>query len=611
VLLCVVGGLFVAAAASAQLSPGPLAQPHAELDGSSNCLECHAQAEGVSPGKCLTCHELLAERIDAGLGLHARADYADCRLCHIDHHGREYELVWWGEAGVAGFDHADTGYTLTGSHEPLECRDCHKEELITTPQLFRAAGKTLNRTFLGLETDCLSCHQDEHRGQFADRDCATCHGTAGWTPPSAFDHGDSAWPLTGRHVETPCGECHRSEGRPEATFVRYRPLEFARCSDCHSDPHEATLGPQCDSCHVTDSWRPENAFDHSTTEFALTGAHRSVGCRECHTGGGGGLTFESLPFAECSDCHADPHEARLGPECESCHVTASWREPVETGFDHKLTSFALEGAHARVTCSECHRPGEPLRIASFETCSTCHEDAHLGQFAGRAGGQECDACHDLEAFSPSLFTVADHEASPFPLVGRHRETACSECHREIDFRHRTTGDLVLAARFSFETLECGGCHDDPHAGAQATSVGVQGCASCHSETDWLTLRFDHEATGFHLVDAHARVECKACHGAEDRPDVESPLRLAETPTACRECHETPHGGQFDRRNGGCAACHATETWTALLFDHQSDTAYPLEGAHLAAPCASCHLPNASGLVLYAPLPTDCTACHGG
>ncbi|MFI4941825.1 MAG: cytochrome c3 family protein, partial [Burkholderiales bacterium] len=96
--LLALGCLFgLAPAASAQISPGPLSRAHAKLEGSGNCLECHDPGEGVSASKCLACHEPLRKRSASGLGLHARADYRDCRRCHVEHQGVEFALVFWGK----------------------------------------------------------------------------------------------------------------------------------------------------------------------------------------------------------------------------------------------------------------------------------------------------------------------------------------------------------------------------------------------------------------------------------------------------------------------------------------------------------------------------------
>ena len=88
----------------AQLSPGDLARPHAQLEGLKNCTKCHETGEQITGKNCLSCHTLLSERIDAGKGLHAGPDHKDCVRCHSDHHGREFEIVFWKE-GPYNFDH--------------------------------------------------------------------------------------------------------------------------------------------------------------------------------------------------------------------------------------------------------------------------------------------------------------------------------------------------------------------------------------------------------------------------------------------------------------------------------------------------------------------------
>ncbi|HSD67521.1 MAG TPA: cytochrome c3 family protein, partial [Vicinamibacteria bacterium] len=107
------------AAALAQISPGALSRAHAKLEGSTRCLDCHDPKRGVAAEKCLACHKPLQERIAAGKGLHARPEYRDCKTCHVEHQGADYELVWWGKAGKKAFDHAQTGQTLSGKHATL------------------------------------------------------------------------------------------------------------------------------------------------------------------------------------------------------------------------------------------------------------------------------------------------------------------------------------------------------------------------------------------------------------------------------------------------------------------------------------------------------------
>lgn len=612
------GGLLPVLSAHAQISPGPLSEAHAAVDGSSHCLDCHTKGEGVAAAECLECHEILAERVASGAGLHARADHEDCRLCHIEHSGREYELVWWGPDGIENFDHATTGETLGGEHRRLECRQCHRAEHIEEPGGLVAAGKSLERTFLGLSSECSSCHADEHRGQFAERSCDSCHGVEAFLPASGFDHDGAAFALTGRHSDVDCAKCHVEESAGgDEIFSRFKPVPHQLCSSCHRDPHEGALGPECASCHATESWFSTPGFDHGDTRFALTGRHRRTACADCHRLPSGALQFAGIPFAACSDCHADPHENRLGPDCAGCHQTAGWDRVAEDRFDHGVTAFPLAGAHVSIGCTDCHRAGAPLRVAGFERCATCHADEHLGQFAGRDDGGACDSCHTVERFVPAVFTEDDHARSRFALTGLHRGVPCIECHQQTSYRRQSDGQVVETAEFRFESLACVECHADPHEDTADRWLAEDGCAACHSDAGWAVPVFDHSSTDFALEAGHREVACGKCHDAPERTEERRPLVLEGVSTACGACHEGPHGGQFEERAGGCASCHTAVRWADLLFDHDRDSAFALGGAHARAECGACHLAEAPDLspltvntfVRYTPLPTTCEGCH--
>ena len=181
-LLACAALLGCAAAAQAQISPGPLSRFHQALEGARNCRSCHA-TRGVEARLCLTCHTALGQRIAAGKGLHARPEYrAGCERCHVEHQGRDFELVFWGQAGRSSFDHAQTGFPLQGKHAALGCPSCHQPKHLQGRAALAQGGVNTARTFLGLGTSCASCHADPHRGQFAPRSCAECHDTQRFEP---------------------------------------------------------------------------------------------------------------------------------------------------------------------------------------------------------------------------------------------------------------------------------------------------------------------------------------------------------------------------------------------------------------------------------------------
>ena len=627
--------VLVAAAAPAQISPGPLSWAHARLEGAARCLDCHQSGQGVAPARCLACHTALRQRIAAGKGLHARADHQRCETCHIEHHGRDFDLVFWGERGRAAFDHRKTGFALQGAHARAPCQSCHRPERIRDPAALRAGGANPQRTFLGLSTACSSCHRDEHRGQLANQGCVTCHDQTTWRPASGFDHARTAFPLTGAHREVACASCHPRKtaaqpGDPDGAFLQLRGIRHESCGSCHRDPHAGRFGAQCQQCHTTAGWREgaRASFDHDRTGFPLTGAHRQVACASCHRTRGptGEAVFGRMAHARCSDCHRDPHEGRMGPQCASCPTTASWRGgPARAGLDHDRTRFPLRGAHREVPCQSCHPPVRPLRRGGFERCASCHRDPHLGQLDRTAAGPAtCESCHTVEGFSPSTFTVAAHERA-WPLRGGHLAVACIACHRSVPF-----AELPAAVRerappggrpdhvrlFRFGTAGCPTCHGDPHRGDVARFVSAGGCPTCHRPEGWREVAFDHDRTGFALAGAHAAVPCRSCHLARGDGPAIGRLRFRGVSADCASCHRDPHPVRTvagtARGLPACAECHVPVEWTRVRFDRDRHPRFPLQGAHREVACGACHRPTMAGgrrSVAFSPLPTTCEGCH--
>jgi len=624
----VIACAFLPATAVAQLSPGKLSAPHSMLEGSRKCLECHDAKRGVDPDRCLACHELLRERIAAGRGLHARSDYRDCRSCHIEHHGKTFELIWWGKAGRSAFDHSQTGYPLLGAHAATDCRDCHASKNIHARDALRASKKNLGRTFLGLEPACLSCHTDVHRGEFGAERCLECHSMTAWKPADHFDHDAAAYKLAGRHLEVPCAKCHAaSHGMPPSDAdprLRFRGIPFGRCVDCHRDEHRGQFPrDSCDTCHTVADWMPAR-FDHELSAYRLTGQHRDVRCDRCHAqvtdpDASSGETYRLLKgvgYAECSDCHRDPHEGRLGVGCTGCHVTDGWRERRGEGFDHERTRYPLQGRHFGLECQKCHAVGQPLTVAGFEHCATCHRDVHAGQFADLSDRGACEGCHSVQGFRPSSYSLERHQSSSFPLRGAHGALPCGTCHRP-----RARGAAVLldavsgepVAPFRFESTTCEDCHQDVHEGRLLRFMESNGCGGCHAVESWRRIRFDHALTGVTLQGAHAKVECRGCHYRQTPEGARESVWVGFEP-GCNGCHQDPHAGQFDRAGGpaDCRRCHLPDSWKSLLFEHNRDSSYRLDGAHSRVSCRACHrTENVSGRVTarYRPLPTACIDCH--
>ena len=616
--------------AKAQISPGPLAKPHSFLDGATHCTQCHAISFGSSQYKCLDCHTEIRQRVDEHRGYHASlfpkgATGKDCVACHSDHNGVNFNLIHW-EPSQQAFDHSKTGYPLVGKHAGLACNQCHNAKNIPASQRGSIIVKDLNQTYLGLSRECNSCHADEHNGQLGTN-CASCHTEAGWKPATKFNHATAQFSLTGAHASVACEKCHTTVAAPKP-YVKYAGIAFGKCSDCHADPHHGAFKSSCESCHNTASWKQvklTEGFDHSKTAFPLLGGHKTVPCEGCHKTG----DFKAaIPFKQCNDCHLpDPHkgqfaQSRFGADCSSCHTVDSFKTTTFGVKQHAETKYPLEGKHAAVACAQCHMPKGVETIFAIQNvqCAACHADIHKGQFAAPPHKNRCGDCHNVQGFRPALFTLALHNSTKFPLTGAHMAVACIDCHTM-----QKSGAEAGAVRYRFDDRNCTACHKDPHNGqfAQAMAVrlsdgSTQGCAACHSTNSWLQISgFDHSKTRFPLLGAHRSLTCSQCHRPSNaKAGIES-INFKGAPLKCAECHEDVHGGQFAAGKSGtdCARCHDAAQWKpAALFNHDTQTAFALKGAHERVACDECHkLQRRIGgrqVLFYKPTPKECSACHG-
>lgn len=627
--LLIVLALFGGPRVWAQVSPGPISRAHHEMSGPLDCLSCHRLFAGSSIFRCAECHKEIDHRVSRQRGFHAsvvgieETDKA-CVRCHSEHNGENFPLIRW-EPSQRAFDHRKTGYALEGKHADLVCQQCHNAKNIPESERPTIKVKDLNRTFLGLSRDCLSCHEDIHRGQLG-KDCLKCHTVSGWKGPSGFNHSKTRFPLVGAHSRLTCTKCHKAT---EAKAVKYVGLAFDKCSACHIDPHKGAFKGDCNSCHSTTTWKEiqsvefASRFDHAKTRYPLNGKHADVRCTTCHHG----LNF-SAPLAhnQCADCHKDPHQGQFRVRkdvgaCESCHTVDGFKQARFGVAEHAATNYPLEGKHTTVPCAKCHpKVGqETLYRIKATRCADCHKDVHGEQFARAPYSSQCEGCHTVKGFAPSTFTLARHNTSRFPLVGGHLAVACSECHQA-----RKLPGTAPPAPYRYDDLTCANCHLDPHHDQFEERMGKAGpdgkplgCEACHTTKMWSDVgRFDHATTTYALIGAHRAVACVNCHKP---PNLELTMKnvvFRSAPKQCAGCHEDPHAGQFaaDGRSADCAQCHTTGKWRPSLFDHQKGTSFPLEGVHRDVACRSCHKTyrdaNGQAVLFYKPTPQQCAACHG-
>lgn len=614
---------FLPVLVGAQISPGALSHAHRELEGPTNCTRCHAVKSSTPDFRCLDCHKEIAVRLQQRRGLHSTfvpsgAASNSCIKCHSDHNGENFSMVRWDPKAL---DHSKAGYKLDGKHATLACNRCHNREKIAPSERASILTKDLNRSYLGLSQNCVSCHEDKHRGTLGPR-CEQCHNAADWKVGKVFDHSKTKYPLTGAHVNVNCQKCH-AQGADGV--IHYVGLKFGRCADCHADVHHGAFKQSCEECHTTATWKKTAAlatkFDHSTTKYPLEGKHQEVGCETCHHGSD---FKKQIAFKLCADCHKpDPHSGQFAKRadkgaCESCHTLNGFK-PAKYGVsEHSKSAFPLREKHADVACAKCHTPAGKATLykVKFALCLDCHKDVHRGQFANAPYLNRCEQCHNETNFHKSSMTIAKHQKIEFKLTGGHLAVACIDCHKPAEENG--------PARYHFSELSCTTCHTDPHRGqfgkriAESEAKGQgSGCTVCHSTKTWKDLAaFDHSRTKFELLGAHKAVTCDGCHRP---PNMERTLKnvdYTQAPTKCEDCHENIHGPQFVKKESRatlCADCHNVTKWRPSTFDHEK-TVFSLKGAHENVRCKACHANfqdvNGKSVLFYKPTPTACAGCHG-
>ena len=587
-----------------QISPGKLSKPHSNLEGMSNCTQCHNIGDKISEEKCLNCNKDLKARIDAHKGYHSSAQVKQksCISCHSEHHGVKFELVRFDKNQ---FDHKLTGYELKGSHQIKDCKSCHKPQNIQKPSL-----KTNEGTFLGLEQKCVTCHEDYHQKALS-MDCAKCHTFEKFKPASNFIHQITDFPLKGAHQHIDCALCHKKEIVGNKTIQRFSQLEFKSCASCHKDEHHGKYGTNCKACHLEETFhkiKPSPNFNHTLTGFELEGKHKSIDCKKCHDNRPGTTAifkeFNHKNPKECLTCHEDVHESKFGTDCKKCHNQESFRIKRDLAeFNHSLTTFALEGKHQSVECKKCHKTGMMTDPVPHDACNQCHSDYHKGEFKDKPEFKDCAGCHSVKGFNETSFGFDQHQSSNFALKGAHLATECSSCHKKgKNWQFRNIGK------------ECQDCHQDKHKDIlDRKFYEPNQCATCHSDESWASVIFDHSKTNFPLEGKHSATACYKCHFQKRENDqIIDFQQFKGTPDQCFRCHENPHGDQFEVSGvTDCKRCHSMNAWDDENHNHDN-TRFPLKGEHKGLTCNRCHEPvliNGKMIVLYRNNKLECKDCH--
>lgn len=492
------------------------------------CTDCHTKdlGEAKPVGACEQCH---AKDNKHGERFEEFGSPPKCATCHPT-------TSWKPNA----FNHtARAKFALTGKHNQITCRACHRG---SSPKDFEKLPSAA----------CMDCHAHKkvHEGKWKSGQCLNCHQGAGMigvkeAKMTELYHGPSSkFPLVKGHKSVPCADCHTGRKKGTTSFEPI-PTGCASNTKCHEDSlHKGTLSSDCEACHSPGIWDALR-FDHDqpfpkphkgeVDGFQLKGAHKDNDCESCHP-------QRDYVAAEitcaASGCHAedDAHKGRLGTKCEQCHV--------ETGdniFNHNtMSKFRIDGGHLQVTCADCH-PSVTFKPRPTN-CAGCHPEpaVHRGQY-----GNACEQCHSTRTWED---IKPLHDVGDFALRGAHNNIACERCHRD---------NRPLAGSGNL----CINCHrqDDIHSNGLSPR-----CGECHTQWSFAPARFDHSRVGCNLTGVHRTVACFDCHRNGN---------FAVIAPQCVNCHRDDAVARAGRGGGGagtdpnnhitqsaCAGCHSPNAW---------------------------------------------------
>lgn len=229
--------------------------------------------------------------------------------------------------------------------------------------------------------------------------------------------------------------------------------------------------------------------------------------------------------------------------------------------------------------------------------------------------KDCNACHTLKTWKDNI--KFDHgRDTKYKLQGKHTELKCNDCHladkNKKVFRYKWP---------QLKTAKCLSCHEDAHKTNLSKRFSGGNCTTCHTQETWKIQNFDHGVTGYKLGGRHAELKCSECHkqpAALLKSETKKNYKWRGLKSQCLTCHEDYHlFGKIKKPHFGllnnCSSCHTDKAWKpAKNFNHDTDTRYRLDGAHLELNCKDCHVSKTSKRSIYKFPKLEqktCETCH--
>ena len=466
--------------------------------------EVPRRARGFAGEKCLTCHGACSARIAAGRACTRAPSTGVCETCHVEHQGRDVDLVWWGKVGAA-FDHRLTGYPLEGKHAPSPARPATRPVRRRQGRA-RRRRQNLGHTYLGLRPPaCVSRRRAPWAVRGAAMPVLPRHAGLEARRPlrpredGLSAHGPARAPWRARSATRPSpGRGGGSSASTRASPATARAATTTSTRAGSVRPAPAATRPR--------AGRPAGPASSTTTAplYPLRGRHATVACETCHA--------PARPLRCASRVHRLPRRRSPRTARPPRRQGSMRRLPRRVGLrrrdfdpvEHKKTGYPLAGAHLAVACDACHRPvdadalrkvpglvvtagpaGKTPRSASPRpSARTAIGTPTSGRWtAGRGKGMR--RLPQGRVVEAGLLRPRQDALSP---RRRPRKPACAACHPRTD-----KGTPRERTRLAATPVLCSACHKDPHQG-QLQRAASTACDGCHGVEIWRRTAFDHTVT---------------------------------------------------------------------------------------------------------------------
>ncbi len=427
----------------AQMSPGPLARPHQELDTPLQCFACHGKAKGSMNEQCIACHADIGWLIEHERGFHAARKADDVRDAAIRTTRGATSRWCGGRRGARRVRPQDGRMARSkGSTRRSSAATATRRSTPSRPRRSCPSEETRRRVGSASSASARACHEDVHRG-------VARAGVPVLPRPRRLEAGPQVRP---RQDELSADGKARP-GQVREVPHRRRPAEAGLQTDSRTPSARRatwTLTPAA-GAGLRQVPRHRIVPDRGGVELrsrqdalpAAGEARRSQVRAVSRSGQGVGeeasvRVVHAVPQGSARG-HGDdrgpgrrlrrvPSGRRLqGPRL---HGGAAPESPLSarragTGRSpaRPVTSRTLRASRPRSSARQACRS-----VPTFTRCLDCHRDDHGGQLASRPGGAACEPCHNVAGWKPSLFGAAEHAKLKLPLEGRHAKIECAACH---------------------------------------------------------------------------------------------------------------------------------------------------------------------------------------